>query len=1371
MSSDVTIEKFGATSLVESGSNYFLYPNGGSAIELSYGGAPVVDGQFDQFGGHWVPIGAEQTASGYEVAWKIAGADQYTVWYTDNSGNYLSSAFNSASGTSAALESFEPSFQQDLNGDGVIGPVVDASPPQFVYEGTDANGVRLYDLTWNILGEHPFAVRVLAPDHPSTNYAHSFVFALPVEGGLAQSNWGSGLDELRQLNVQNQYDATIIEPIFPIDPWYADNPIDPTIDFETFTATLLPAWVKSNFATSGTEENLLIGFSKSGYGALDLLFKHPSVFDGAAAWDFPADMAAYDTFGSSSSGDYGSDANFQANYRMTASFVNTWKAPFTTEDRIWISEGSVFPIQVADFAALLTSQGVLHTLSTTQTNDAHNWYGGWVSDAVPGLYGLVDSPPAKPAAPADSAVVNGYVNAANDTATQALTGTTENGSTVTIYDNGAQVGTTTASASTGAWSFGIGTLADASAHSYTVTTTDAAGNVSQPSAALNFTVDTTPPAKPAAPADSAVVNGYVNAANDNGTQVGTTTASASTGAWSFGIGTLADASAHSYTVTTTDAAGNVSQNSSALIFVVDKVPPTVTITTAGGLTSQANQTISGSVKGTEAPVGTTVSLYDNGAATPIGTATVGVGGAWSTTVTLSSVSNSIVAEDTDAAGNTGISSPLNFTFDATRPTIESFTASRSSGDVNTGTVVTLTMTMNEIVPVTGVPTLMPNDGGTATYKSGSGSNTLVFGYTVGNAQNTPALAVTGNNLNGSTINITDALGSAANLAGANVTFTGLAVGAIVKSITASPATGDLGPGQKVVFTVTMNEAVKITLGAPYLSLNDGGKANYKGGSGTSVLTFSYTVGATGSGQNAASLAVMGFNPNGATVYDSNVAADTADLSGVIAFTSGPQIDTTAPVVALVVANPANADLDAGNTVTLTVNFSKTVVVNTAGGTPYLNLNDGGKANYVGGSGTSALTFTYIVSSGQNTPDLTVQSLALNGGTIADTVGNKAVLSGAAANPPGILQIDTSPPTISSVVANLATADLDAGKTVTLTVNFREIVNVVGGTPFLTLSDGGTATYTSGTGSKALIFTYVVASGQNSADLTVTGLTLPGVTTIQDNAGNNAVLTGVVTNPAGTLQIDTTAPTVSAVTTSPASGEVTTSHAVTISLAMSEKVTEAGAPVLLLNDGGTASYKNGSGTNTLAFNYTVASGQITSDLRVAGIALSSPSAIQDLAGNAANLSAAGADTKLGINTPPGTAAGPSGGNFTLSGTTELELFGPSTESVSFASGATGELKLDASSQFNGQIAGFAGQNLLDLADIAFGSNTTLGYAANSSNTGGTLTVSDGTHKATIALLGQYMAASFAMSADGFGGTVITDPPVTSLGSTLTQPQHS
>ena len=69
----------------------------------------------------WAPIGAEQTASGYEVAWKNAGADQYSVWNTDSNGNFLSNLIAPVSGTSTALESLETSFHQDLNGDGVIG--------------------------------------------------------------------------------------------------------------------------------------------------------------------------------------------------------------------------------------------------------------------------------------------------------------------------------------------------------------------------------------------------------------------------------------------------------------------------------------------------------------------------------------------------------------------------------------------------------------------------------------------------------------------------------------------------------------------------------------------------------------------------------------------------------------------------------------------------------------------------------------------------------------------------------------------------------------------------------------------------------------------------------------------------------------------------------------------------------------------------------------------------------------------------------------------------------------------------------------------------------------------------------------------------
>jgi hypothetical protein len=46
--------------------------------------------------------------------------------------------------------------------------------------------------------------------------------------------------------------------------------------------------------------------------------------------------------------------------------------------------------------------------------------------------------------------------------------------------------------------------------------------------------------------------------------------------------------------------------------------------------------------------------------------------------------------------------------------------------------------------------------------------------------------------------------------------------------------------------------------------------------------------------------------------------------------------------------------------------------------------------------------------------------------------------------------------------------------------------------------------------------------------------------------------------------------------------------------------------------------------------------------------------------------------------------------------------------------------------------------------------------------GTLTVTDGTHTASLTLLGQYSAQNFTLASDGHGGTMITDPAVGSGG---------
>jgi Tryptophan-rich Synechocystis species C-terminal domain/Leishmanolysin len=113
------IEALGSTKLVQVGNTYSLYPVGGaSGPQLRFSGASVLTGEF----GSWAPIGAEQTAGGYQVAWKAAGADQYQVWNTDSSGNYLATIFGTVSGNTWAVQSLEPSFHQDLNSDGRTGP-------------------------------------------------------------------------------------------------------------------------------------------------------------------------------------------------------------------------------------------------------------------------------------------------------------------------------------------------------------------------------------------------------------------------------------------------------------------------------------------------------------------------------------------------------------------------------------------------------------------------------------------------------------------------------------------------------------------------------------------------------------------------------------------------------------------------------------------------------------------------------------------------------------------------------------------------------------------------------------------------------------------------------------------------------------------------------------------------------------------------------------------------------------------------------------------------------------------------------------------------------------------------------------------------
>ncbi|WP_426616200.1 hypothetical protein [Bradyrhizobium sp. McL0616] len=112
-----TIEASGSTKLVVSGNSYYLQSiSTGVGPILSLSGTNLLTTSIPG----WVAIGAEQTATGYDVAWRYGSANTYAVWSTNSSGRYLSTLLDSVSGTNASLEALETTFQQDLNGDGTI---------------------------------------------------------------------------------------------------------------------------------------------------------------------------------------------------------------------------------------------------------------------------------------------------------------------------------------------------------------------------------------------------------------------------------------------------------------------------------------------------------------------------------------------------------------------------------------------------------------------------------------------------------------------------------------------------------------------------------------------------------------------------------------------------------------------------------------------------------------------------------------------------------------------------------------------------------------------------------------------------------------------------------------------------------------------------------------------------------------------------------------------------------------------------------------------------------------------------------------------------------------------------------------------------
>ncbi len=304
---------------------------------------------------------------------------------------------------------------------------------------------------------------------------------------------------------------------------------------------------------------------------------------------------------------------------------------------------------------------------------------------------------------------------------------------------------------------------------------------------------------------------------------------------------------------------------------------------------------------------------------------------------------------------------------------------------------------------------------------------------------------------------------------------------------------------------------------------------------------------------------------------------------------------------------------------------------------------------------SGATYTVAVSTtgvtGANASNAIGLNLA-NGTGVHDAAGNATTSSAFTGQ---TYDFDTTAPTVAAVSSTLADGSYKAGQVVPVTVSFSEPVTVTG-TPQLLLSTGTPATtavsYSSGSGTSDLTFSYTVAAGNTSSHLdyaATTSLALNGGT-IRDAVTNSATLTLAAPGTAGSLGanknlvVDTTAPAVTV--TAPANGSLTNSGTPTLSGAAGNATGDsATVTVRVYNGPGTG----GTLLQTLAPTRTAATWSATAAMLAQGT-YTVQATQTDSAGNTGS-STANTFT-VDTTAPAVTVTAPANGSLTNSGTPTL-----------------------------------------------------------------------------------------------------------------------
>jgi ubiquinone/menaquinone biosynthesis C-methylase UbiE len=220
-------------------------------------------------------------------------------------------------------------------------------------------------------------VRVLLPDKIEEGKQYRTLYVLPVEPGH-ETRWGDPVKEVLRTDLHNRYDLVCVFPEFSHLPWFANHATDSSKGQERyFLRNVIPLIERHYPVLKKKDGRLLVGFSKSGWGAWSLLLRHPDKFARAAAWDAPLMKSRPDQFGMGPI--FGTQENFEK-YQISK-LLEPRAEQLRYEKRLGLFGYGGFRTHHQQMHRRLDELKIPHAYADGPQRK-HDWHSGWLAEAV-----------------------------------------------------------------------------------------------------------------------------------------------------------------------------------------------------------------------------------------------------------------------------------------------------------------------------------------------------------------------------------------------------------------------------------------------------------------------------------------------------------------------------------------------------------------------------------------------------------------------------------------------------------------------------------------------------------------------------------------------------------------------------------------------------------------------------------------------------------------------------------------------------------------------------------------------------------------------------------------------------------------------------